>query len=100
MVARGCVLDLTGAAVSGSGGGHRRLLRQLQQYLARTLSSTAHACAWDEMDDLAADVDMICCGTCTNGANCPGGGAVPTTCSPGCAVAMHEFVLGCGATLL
>ena len=96
MVARGCVLDLSGAAAVS--GGHRRLVRRLQQYLARTFSSTAHACAWDEMDDLAADVDMICCGA--NGANCPGGAAVPTSCSPGCAVAMHEFVVSCGAALL
>jgi hypothetical protein len=88
LVDRGCILDLSGVA----GGGHRRL----QQFLTQRLSSGAEHCEWDEIDDLAQDVTSICC---TSGA-CPAGSLVPTSCSPGCAVALHQFSVSCGATLL
>jgi hypothetical protein len=88
LVDRGCILDLSGVA----GGGHRRL----QQFLMQRLSSGAEHCEWDEIDDLAQDVTSICC---TNGA-CPAGSLVPTSCSPGCAVALHQFTVSCGSTLL
>ena len=89
MASRGCTLDLSG---SGAGGGHRRL----QQFLMQRLSSSVEQCAWDEIDDLAMDVTSICC---ANGA-CPDSGLVPTSCSPGCAVALHQFTVSCGSTLL
>jgi hypothetical protein len=90
LVDRGCVLDLNGL----DGGRHR--LRRLQQFLVQRLSSSAEHCAWDEIDDLAQDVTSICCG----GGACPDGNLVPTSCSPGCAVALHQFTMSCGPTLL
>ena len=90
LVDRGCILDLN----SVPGGGHR--LRRLQQFLEQRLSSSAERCAWDEMDDLAQGVTSICC---DDGA-CPEGNLVPTSCSPGCAVALHQFTMSCGPTLL
>ena len=91
LVARGCALDLNGVP----GGGHHRL-RRLQQFLRQRLSSSAEDCAWDEIDDYAQDVTSICC----EGAACPEGSLVPTSCSPGCAVALHQFTMACGSTLL
>ena len=90
LVDRGCILDLNGVP----GGGHR--LRRLQQFLEQRLSSSAEHCAWDEMDDLAQDVTSICC---DDGA-CLEGSLVPSSCSPGCAVALHQFTMSCGPTLL
>ena len=88
LAARGCILDL-----DDSGGGHRRL----QIFLTNWMSSSAQTCTWDELDDLATDVDMICCGA--DGSNCPEGSQVPRACSAGCAVSMHQFVSSCGATM-
>ena len=93
MQSRGCVLDL--------GGAGRRRAQAQGKYLGNWLDSTVDGCTWDELDDLANDVDMICCGD--DGANCPlaadGGAAPPTSCSPACAVSMHEFTTTCGATI-
>eukprot|EP01052_Picozoa_sp_SAG31_P025651 SAG31_NODE_2260_length_6065_cov_3.729802_2_plen_513_part_00 len=88
LVDRGCIVNLTGV----DGGRHRRL----QQFLMQRLSSGAEHCAWDEIDDLAQDVTSICC---TDHA-CPEGSLVPSSCSPGCAVALHQFTVSCGSTLL
>ena len=86
LAARGCILDL-----SGNGNGHRRL----QQFLMQRLGSTASQCTWDTLDDKATDITSICCAD----NSCPEGSAVPTSCSPGCAVALHEFTVSCGPTL-
>jgi hypothetical protein len=88
MRAQGCIIDLT--------GGSRRRRTQGTQYLAQWLTSDAHGCDWDEVDDYAADVDAICCGA--SGSLCPGG-VPPNTCSPGCAVAFHQFTTSCAPTL-
>eukprot|EP01046_Picozoa_sp_COSAG06_P034757 COSAG06_NODE_3669_length_5040_cov_3.451123_5_plen_102_part_00 len=66
LAARGCILDL-----DDSSGGHRRL----QIFLTNWMSSSAQTCTWDELDDFATDVDMICCGV--DGSNCPEGSQVP-----------------------
>ena len=87
LVARGCALDLNGVP----GGGHHRL-RRLQQFLRQRLSSSAEDCAWDEIDDYAQDVTSICC----EGATCPEGSLVPTSCSPGCAVTLHHSLCRVG----
>lgn len=94
--ADGCILDLTG----GGGAGGRRM-QAGGSYMTQYLSASEPTCLWDELDDLASDVDMICCGPtgaqCTAGAN--GIIAQPTTCNPACAVAMHSFVQVCGPTI-
>lgn len=89
LASRGCRLNLSGAT---SGGRHRHL----QDFLMQRLSSSADQCAWDEIDDLAADVTSICCA----GDTCSEGSLVPISCSPGCAVALHQFTVSCGSTLL
>eukprot|EP01046_Picozoa_sp_COSAG06_P007481 COSAG06_NODE_366_length_16768_cov_145.097246_1_plen_784_part_10 len=87
---RGCQIDLDGGAAppAGGGGGHRRA-----QLLGQWISSGPH-CRWDRLDDLAASVDAICCvdRACV-------GDQRPSTCSPGCAVAMHGFLASCGGTV-
>ena len=91
MQSRGCVLDF------GESG--RR--RAQGKYLGTWLDSEVDGCTWDELDDLARDVDMICCGE--DGANCPaaadGSAVPPSTCSPACAVSMHEFTSACGTAI-
>ena len=86
LAARGCILDL-----SGSGNHHRRL----QQFLMQRLGSTTDQCPWDTLNDKATDITSICCAD----NSCPEGSLVPTSCSPGCAVALHEFTVSCGPTL-
>ncbi len=90
LAARGCIITLDDSA----GGQHRRL----QNFLTNWMSSSAQTCTWDELDDLATDVDMICCGA--DRSNCPEGSQVPHACSAGCAVSMHQFVNSCGVTML
>ena len=85
LVARGCIVDLTGEAQHG--GGHRRQLLRALQFLVGHIGSTAQ-CSWDKLDDLAVDVNMICCGA--DNEHCGGGGGMPDTCSPGCAVSLHQ----------
>ena len=85
LVARGCTVDLTGE--SHPGGGHRRQLLRALQFLVGRIGSTAQ-CSWDKLDDLAADVNMICCGA--DNEHCGGGGGMPDACSPGCAVSLHQ----------
>lgn len=41
-------------------------------------------CSWDKLDDLVADVNMICCGV--DNEYCGGGSGMSDICSPGCAV--------------
>jgi hypothetical protein len=82
---RGCILDLSGS------GRHRRL-----QFLLQRIGSRVTDCTWDELDDLAMDVTAICC---ADGA-CSEDSVVPSSCSPGCAVAMHQFTLSCGPALV
>lgn len=59
--AAGCVLSLSMGG--GAGGGHRRrrlreLLRRLQQVgLEQRIGVSSPGCSWDEMDDIARDVD-------------------------------------------
>lgn len=88
----GCLIDLTGDASDG---------RRLQSsYLTQYLGSTVDTCSWDDLDDLAVQVDSICCGS--DGSLCPSSGGAtnpPRSCSPMCAVAMHDFMLDCGSTL-
>ena len=86
LAARGCIVDL-----SGTGNHHRRL----QQFLMQRLGSTTDQCPWDTLNDKATDTTSICCAD----NSCPEGSLVPTSCSPGCAVALHEFTVSCGPTL-
>ena len=85
LVAHGCIVDLTGEAQQG--GGHRRQLLRALQFLVGRIGSTAQ-CSWDKLDDLAADVNMICCGA--DNEHCGGGSGMPDACSPGCAVSLHQ----------
>ena len=81
---QGCQIDLTGGALPG--GGHRRMQGPTSQWF----SSRVAACAWDDLDNFAEDVDAVCCmnRACQN--------RRPSTCSAACAVAMHEFFSMCG----
>ena len=87
LVAHGCTVDLTGEAQPG--GGHRRQLLRALQFLVARIGSTAQ-CSWDKLDDLAADVNMICCGA--DNEHCRGGSGMPDACSPGCAVSLHQVI--------
>eukprot|EP01043_Picozoa_sp_COSAG02_P011277 COSAG02_NODE_413_length_22830_cov_57.043597_2_plen_261_part_00 len=86
MVAHGCTLDLNGA--------HRRL----QKFLGTWLGSTTRRCSWDEVDDYAGDVDMMCCGA--DGVNCGADGSPPASCTPACAVSLHQFIATCGDMIM
>ena len=108
--AAGCVVDFgpagPGSGTGSAGGGHRRLQdlwRRLQGYLTQQIGLSVTGCAWDQMDDIAGDVDILCCGADDSGCpatNTPTAGFhTPTTCSPACAVAMHSFTAVCGSTL-
>ena len=90
---RGCTINLRGAVGTGDGagtGGHRRAQ---DLFMSQWLGVGQAGCSWDELDDILANVNTVCCGAgeCANGQ--------PTTCSPGCAVAMHTFMMTCGATV-
>ena len=85
LVAHGCTVELTDE--SRPGGGHRRQLLRALQFLVGRIGSTAQ-CSWDKLDDLAVDVNMICCGA--DNEHCGGGSGMPDTCSPGCAVSLHQ----------
>ena len=80
---RGCQIDLGGAG-----------RRQLQGYLGQWLSSAEPSCAWDQLNDLAAAVDSVCC----ESDNCAGGQG-PRTCGAACAVSMHNMQSLCQSTL-
>jgi hypothetical protein len=77
--AKGCTIDLDVA------GGHRRV-----QLLSQWLDSDVEGCSWDEVNDIAREVDSIC------GSE---GTVAPDICEPACAVAMHEFAIKCEETL-
>ena len=51
------------------------------------------------MNDLAREVDQICCGA--GGDECVSGDLIvpPDTCAPACAVAMHDFHTRCQSTM-
>ena len=85
---RGCTIDL-------NGDGHRRRIQMLGQWLG----STADECGWDTLNDLAREVDQICCGA--GGDECVSGDLIvpPDTCAPACAVAMHDFHTRCQSTM-
>lgn len=92
--ASGCIIDLTGGASTTDG-------RRLQSsYLTQYLGNTEPECSWDELDDKAAEVDSICCGS--DGRLCASSNGVfnsPRTCTAPCALAMHDFMGQCGGTL-
>lgn len=85
--AQGCTIDL-----AGSSG--RRALQN--SYLSQWLDSDERTCDWDEVDDYAHDVDLVCCGE--DGSQCPNGRA-PDSCNEGCAISMHQFTTDCAGTL-
>jgi hypothetical protein len=84
---RGCRIELGGASVGKDG--HRRLQAL---FMLSWLGRSTASCSWDDIDDVLNDVDLVCC---TRGA-CDATGE-PEACSPGCAVAMHQFMGACGA---
>lgn len=95
----GCVVDL-GEEAEG-GGSRRALLRRTLEHTATTrrqtqsffaplqqASNDGGQCPWDAVNDLASEVDSICCAT--DEAQCEAG-AEPRACSAACAVAVHSF---------
>jgi hypothetical protein len=89
--ARGCTIDLTGSTKPSTG-------RRLQSGSAATMSSMfdsdSRTCQWDDIDNYAREVDLVCCG----GKGCIGG-HLPSKCSPGCALTYHQFLKNCGPTM-
>ena len=83
----GCILDL------GDGSGRRRA-----QYLSQWFGASEE-CRWDDLNGLAQDVDMICCGR----DGCPqaedGSVSMPETCNAACAIAMHTFTSQCDSVI-
>jgi hypothetical protein len=75
---RGCTIDLS----TSTGGRHRLLQQRGDAYL----TSLLQADSLYEIANYVHDVDKICCGK----HGCPGGQA-PRICSPGCAIAIHQF---------
>ena len=56
---KGCTIDLT----DGGNNGRRQM-----QFLGQWIGSQQETCPWDTMDDLAREVDEICCGI--DGSDC------------------------------
>jgi len=79
-------LQRKGCTLTGLDDGHRRL-----QMLSQWLDSDEEQCTWDNMNNLAKEIDQVCCrdGACIEAAD--GEVAPPASCTPSCAVAMHEF---------
>eukprot|EP01052_Picozoa_sp_SAG31_P005138 SAG31_NODE_222_length_19895_cov_34.907626_3_plen_276_part_00 len=94
----GCIVELDGV---GSNGRRRELLlqrlRRLQGYVAPHMSNDEGSCPWDVVDDLAKEVDGVCCGA--DGSNCAEGADEPSSCSVACAVSMHQFTTECAETM-
>ena len=97
---RGCTINLHSPTpkAGGSQGGHRRMqaiLRRLQDlFMSSWLGVSSPGCRWDDLDDLVSEVNLVCCGE----GQCADGGQ-PPDCSPGCAVATHQFMNTCGAVV-
>ena len=97
---RGCTINLHSPTPKpgGSQGGHRRMqaiLRRLQDiFMSTWLGVSSPGCRWDDLDDLVSEVNLVCCGE----GQCADGGQ-PPDCSPGCAVATHQFMNTCGAVV-
>ena len=72
---QGCTINLEGR-------------RRAQKFLGQWIGSEFATCQWDEIDDLANEIDQIC-----------GGMRVGEECTPVCAIAMHQFTTDCGAAL-
>ena len=66
--------------------------RQLQGLLTQWIGSTSLHCVWEEIDELATEVDLVCCGA--DGGHCPEG--PPDECSMGCMLTLHELTDQCG----
>jgi hypothetical protein len=72
---------------------------------AARFGSREESCPWDQMDDLATEVDGLCCGD--DGSACASTGdtvgapafAAPASCGIGCAVGVHEFTSRCGVAI-
>ena len=94
----GCVLLFEVKTGGSPGGGHRRL--QAGGVFGQRIGVSQPTCEWDELDDLADELDLVCCGA--DNALCPaaqGSPQFPASCSPLCAVAMHSFTAACGPSL-
>ena len=94
----GCVLLFEVKAGGSPGGGHRRL--QGGGVFGQRIGVSQPTCEWDELDDLADELDLVCCGA--DNSLCPaaqGSPQFPASCSPLCAVAMHSFTAACGPSL-
>ena len=55
-----CAFDGTFTVVACVENGHHRLLQQ-QGFLMERLGLSQDQCTWDEVDDIASDVTMVCC---------------------------------------
>eukprot|EP01045_Picozoa_sp_COSAG04_P000494 COSAG04_NODE_11_length_42922_cov_38.819700_30_plen_228_part_00 len=96
MRANGCVLDLSG----GESGRRLQEQRPSQGFVSQGVAASP-SCRWDEFDDIADDVDQICCGKDGDDCAVSGNGVLaPANCSPACAVAIHSFTVSCAATLV
>jgi hypothetical protein len=83
LIAAGCTLDLS---AHPSNGGHRRRAQGPNGFLQNYVGSSAVGCRWDDIDDMAQNIDAIC-------------GGMTSTCSAQCAIATRQFTTACGPTL-
>eukprot|EP01047_Picozoa_sp_COSAG01_P038584 COSAG01_NODE_3138_length_6526_cov_478.100202_2_plen_500_part_00 len=84
LIAAGCTLDLS---AHSSTDGHRRLQGHTSDgFLQRYVGSSSPGCHWDDIDDMATNIDAIC-------------GGLTSTCSAQCAIATRQFTTTCGPTL-
>lgn len=65
MQASGCVLTFPPAAPVGG----RRLQQHAAGVFGQRLGVTQASCVWNELDDFATELDLICCGA--DGSGCP-----------------------------
>jgi hypothetical protein len=83
LIAAGCTLDFS---TPPSNGGHRRLQGHSDGFLQNYVGSSSPGCRWDDIDDMAQQIDTIC-------------GGLTITCSAQCAIATRQFTTICGSTL-
>jgi N-acetylneuraminic acid mutarotase len=86
LIAAGCTLDFSTHPSNGGGGGHRRLQGHSDGFLQNYVGSSSPGCRWDDIDDMAQNIDAIC-------------GGLTSTCSAQCAIATRQFTAACGPTL-
>jgi hypothetical protein len=70
----------------------------MQDFIGGMIGTDGEECKWDDIDDFANDVDVLCCGDSRQSSQCRDG-APPSSCSAQCAVGFRQFTRQCSGAL-